>query len=101
MIYYNSFADTLRGFNLNPDQIFTFDDLKQEWKDHCQFGFILSQAVLRIKLGNVVEIPKMDLYNGSELAVAQEIMELWQTDEKRLREICLDLVQHLYDNDYL
>lgn len=74
-IYHHTFSETLRLFSLEPSTIFTFEDLKKEWKNHCANGFIIGQMICSTNK--------------------------YETDSSILREKLLSLVQHLYDNDYL
>lgn len=105
-IYYDSFSDTLRSFKLDPSKIFSFKNLKEEWKDHCAFGFIMGQMVWRNKLAQYTESVIAindnkkfdDKGNTSRL---QKIMDTFQIDEGKLREVVVDIVQHLHENDYL
>lgn len=106
-IYYQSFCDTLRSYNLIPSEIFTFEDLKKEWKDHCKFGFILSQLLWRNKLSktyerkNLVELEETMEFSGNEEKVIEEMMINYQIDRNRVRDIFVDLAHHMYENDYL
>lgn len=106
-IYYDSFSNTLRHFNLNPSLIFTFEDLKQEWKDHCAYGFIMAQLLLGNKFSKQYEKRNfVDLTEGGEfLNFTQDgqtqLMERYQTDVEKLNGILKDMAQHLYESDYL
>lgn len=106
-IYHDSFSDTLRSFDLDPSKIFSFQDLKKEWKDHSAFGFIMSQVIWRGKLSqsfekrNLVELDEKNdnVENSNDTNILYA--EKYKMDTKKLKEICLDLVQHFYENDFL
>lgn len=74
-IYHDIFSETLKNFNLDPATIFTFEDLKKEWKNYCANGIIIGQMIC--------------------------IRNKYETGSSTLREKLLSLAQHLYDNDYL
>lgn len=105
-MYHDSFSSTLRDFGLDASKIFTFDDLKNEWRDNCAFGFAFSQMMWFSKLAKSYE--KRNLLAVSEVKtlggvydVDKEIAAKYDIDTSRLKEILVALAEHLYDNDYL
>lgn len=100
-IYHDSFADTLRSYNLDTSKIFTLDDLKSEWKDHCAIGFLLSALLWGNKLSKCYEKRNFfELEQSGTLAVETGI-DTYETDVDKLHTIFVDLVEHMNENNWL
>ncbi|XP_044755969.1 uncharacterized protein LOC123314723 [Coccinella septempunctata] len=67
--YYDSLASTLRNLGLNPDEIFTYQKLRQHWKKYAVFGLIMASQVIKIQLTNQEEAPSFtDFGSGPDLS---------------------------------
>lgn len=85
--------------------------MRKEWKEHCAFGFVLSQLIWRTKLAKIFEKRKLVEVEETEAEIVQdeeinlskvkEHAEKCQIDNAQLLEVLDDLVQHMYENDYL
>lgn len=92
-IYHDSFANTLRSFNLDPATIFTFEDLKEEFTEYYSYGFILGQLALQLKLNTGK--------NLSEAIKETDAQELERNGLVKPYGICVDIVKHLYERKLL
>lgn len=107
-IYYKTFSNTLTSFNLDPQTIFSFEDLQREWKIHSKFGFIIGQLVWRTKLStsyeknNLIQLQEAGIQLNVDTDDVDKIMaEKYDTDLNMLNSVCFDIIMHLHDNDYL
>lgn len=50
---------------------------------------------------NLVELEETMKFSGNVGIVIEAIMEKYQMDRDRVREIFVDLTQHVYENEYL
>lgn len=103
-IYHDSFSDTLRSYKLDPSKIFTFEDLKKEWKEHCTYGFLLATLLWGNKLSKSYEkrnLVEMEENNEFEKLKDKNFIETYEVDTVRLNTIFVDLVKHLNKNDWL
>ncbi|KAL3277109.1 hypothetical protein HHI36_012467 [Cryptolaemus montrouzieri] len=58
--YYESLSKSLRILGSNPDEIFTFEQLKQHWKKYSAFGLRLSSKLLKMELMNDGDVPDLE-----------------------------------------
>lgn len=93
---------------MDPSKIFTFKDLKEEWKKHSAFGFVLGLLMWRNKSNksyekrNILEVDQEKKLNvGKNEDTSRNYLKKYQTDVNKLNEIFLDLVYHFYNNGYL
>lgn len=104
-IYHKTFSNTLRKFNLEPEKIFTFENLKEEWKAHCKFGFIFGQVTWRSKLQNNYEKRNLSELNEEKIEILGDANQLFNHKYKdefsEIKEVCLGIIEHLHNNDYL
>lgn len=97
--YMTSFNDTLERLNCKPENPYTMEKLKNEWKKLSLFGFYMTLGVLRMKLAGEKNIPQIsDLDNtkkeGMTLpSVADEHIDVYF---KRMK----DLMRHVCENRF-
>lgn len=94
-IYHDSFSTTLSSYNLDPASIFTFEDLKSEFKEYFVFGFIMSQLIWPIKLSGYAK-PTEALKDTDRHKKGPRSL---QNDE--IKEVYIGIAEHLYKNKYL
>lgn len=94
--YHKSLSETLEKFDLDADQCYSFNTLKQEWKDYCIFGFGMTLFVSRLKLreGDILDMTK---YNGTKL----EPFKIPIEQEGNYKENMRDLVLHMCNHNFL
>lgn len=103
-IYHDSFSDTLRSYNLDPSAIFTFADLKAEWKNHFAYGYIISQVLWANKLmkaydkRNFVELEENGIFEWNN---DEQSPEKYELDVEKLDKILMDLTLHVNENGWL
>ncbi|CAH0550362.1 unnamed protein product [Brassicogethes aeneus] len=93
-IYYNSLTSTLKEFNLDVEEIYPFEALKEDWQVVSKFAMMFAFMICKIKL-----------------AVQEDMFDLTDFDTKEQREnpmfkmrvadsydvMMKDLVTHMYD----
>lgn len=106
-IYHDSFSNTLRAFDLEPSEIFSYEDFVVEWKAYCSFGFLLAPPIWTTKLAgsyekkNLVELND-NIRTENRGTVSQDSnLEDQGQDQKKLREVFSNLVLHMFDRSYL
>lgn len=61
-IYYNELAATLRACGSDPEQLFTFQNLKSELKQFGRFGVTIAPMMLQVIVSESSDIVAMDDY---------------------------------------
>lgn len=98
-IYHNSFSNTLRSYDLDPVEIFTFEDLKNEFKKYYLYGFVLGLIIWPNKLSDSYQTKSaVELSEESKSPPSIYIDALKNND---IKEICLNIVKFLYSSDLL
>lgn len=59
-LYYESLAKTVRLLGSNPDQLFTFENLKDELKRFGNFSLLMVPMIIEVSQAHSNEISKMD-----------------------------------------
>ncbi|KAJ8926046.1 hypothetical protein NQ315_009901 [Exocentrus adspersus] len=98
-VYHDSLSDTLRAFGCDPDKLFPFRELKNDWKKYCKLGFMMGIMIWKIKYTKQSEVKDMsDIVEDKEAA-----RQAYYTgyDKKAFNEVIGDLILHLYENDFL
>ncbi|XP_018566830.1 uncharacterized protein LOC108907575 [Anoplophora glabripennis] len=98
-IYYDSLSENLREYGCDPDKIYPFQAIKNEWKVYCQLGFIVGMMVWRGKMtyeDDAVDLT--DLSNNEE-----DLKKFFETnyDKETFQRTMRDIILHLFENDYL
>ncbi|XP_057659086.1 uncharacterized protein LOC130895665 isoform X1 [Diorhabda carinulata] len=93
-IYYNSVKNNLEQYDCDIGELFSFEDLKQEWKEHHAFGFLMSLVIsfdgsIENEVPNIPDM--LDKYND----------EYYIKDSEVSKKFATDLIRHMYDNDFL
>ncbi|KAL3277105.1 hypothetical protein HHI36_012463 [Cryptolaemus montrouzieri] len=55
--YYKSLSSSIRSLGSNPDELFTYEQLKQHWTKYSQAGLILSTIIIKIELLDKADAP--------------------------------------------
>jgi len=98
-IYLNAFNDHVRALGGNPENYFTWESLKQEWKKYCKCGYLLACIVFKMILRSKEETADL-ISSASEEAMKQAVLVNNLSDDisaSRLKE----LTRHMYENDFL
>ncbi|CAH0550371.1 unnamed protein product [Brassicogethes aeneus] len=92
-VYYKSFSDVLRKAGLNSEEVYPSSLLKEEWKEYCNYGWIMSLTVLRFKLTDQEDkVDLMDMTNSdNKEEMAKKMLEGKPSEEydRRVRELLL------------
>lgn len=59
-VYYESLSETVRLLGSNPDELFTFDNLKEELKICGNYALITAPMLLQVSLADSSEILNLD-----------------------------------------
>ncbi|KAJ8926031.1 hypothetical protein NQ315_009886, partial [Exocentrus adspersus] len=98
-IYHDSLSETLRAFGCNPDELFPFKELKNDWKKYCKLGVFMALVVWKIKLTHQSEVK--DIADLVEEKTKGKQVTPPGYDKEAYEKISRDLILHLYDNDFL
>ncbi|KAL3277103.1 hypothetical protein HHI36_012461 [Cryptolaemus montrouzieri] len=97
--YYSSLSRSLRNLGSDPEQVFTYEQLKRHWKQYSKFGLLLSSCIIKLELTENSDAP--DLQNSAE--EGKEVNDYYdaelQNEEEYDRRI-LDVFTH-YGDDFL
>ncbi|KAL3288019.1 hypothetical protein HHI36_002471 [Cryptolaemus montrouzieri] len=58
-IYHESASNILQKFDLNIEDIMTFDELQEQWKYHANFGMYMALLIIKIMLAEQEEAPDL------------------------------------------
>lgn len=92
-IYHSALTDTLAEFDLDVEEVYSFETLNQEWIKHCKFGLFLALIVWKMKLSDQ---PMPSLANENKF---MSWMMLDEVDDYRSK--IRDLIIHMHKNDFL
>ncbi|XP_057665831.1 uncharacterized protein LOC130899708 [Diorhabda carinulata] len=92
-IYHESLSDTCLKFSC-PNFI-SLDELKEEWKNYGRCGFILGIILIDIKLSENVSLDDMAKMND------EGVQNFSQDDAQTIKRKLLELVNHMFENDFL
>lgn len=97
-IYHDSLTSTLKEFSLDSEKIYSFTNLKEDWKKYCKFGFAMAILAWRLKFADPNKVPEAINLEGGENVTPFELVEGKVVEyNKRVR----DLVMHMYNNGFL
>ena len=83
----------------DPEKLFPFSALKDQWKKYSRFGLIVSLAIIRMKLTNTEDI--LDLTDNVEIDQMVDIMAKQKFDEEGYRKRMRELLWHMCELDAL
>lgn len=92
-LYYEHFSAILRQCGENPEEVYPFSILKEEWKEYCRFGMVMSLMVMKIK--TTEQKDKVDLSDfgttDNKLEIARKMIRGTPSEEydRRIRGLLL------------
>ncbi|CAG9837621.1 unnamed protein product [Diabrotica balteata] len=82
------------------EDFISLEELNQEWKDYCKFGWIMAMVILRAKLVN--DDAKLDLYLMlTELEKRESVAHLEDSDEDEIERRTLVILEHMHKNGFI
>lgn len=97
-IYHQNLTETLKEFDLDAEQMYSFNKLKDEWKKYSKFGFAMSFMLWKVKLAETQDLPDFNDLENAQIIEPLKIADDKIDDYKqRIREIVI----HMYKNDFL
>ncbi|XP_018566820.1 uncharacterized protein LOC108907565 [Anoplophora glabripennis] len=97
-IYHESLSKTLKAFGCDPEKLYPFQELKNDWKKYCKMGVTMALMVWKIKCTseeNIIDLNDVD-------RPAEERERAYSVyDKDAFQKICRNLIFHLHENDYL
>ncbi|KAG5896182.1 hypothetical protein JTB14_016957 [Gonioctena quinquepunctata] len=98
-VYRKSLAETLVKLKCHPELEYSLDMIKEEWRKHCRFGFIMGLLILKGKLVN--KDGDKDISEILSKSGEMEEMEAGMYNEGAYKKKCLDLIRHMHVNGFL
>ncbi|KAL1501086.1 hypothetical protein ABEB36_006478 [Hypothenemus hampei] len=99
-IYYRVLSENLKEFKLNPEEIFSFQDLMEEWNNNAYYGVFISLMVLKLMLSNSDEAPTLQgAYKGESILASLTNFQTTKSSEYERR--LVDLIEFMADNKYI
>lgn len=93
-IYYESLSSSSKKFDLNPEEVFSYQQLKEHWRKYSITGLIMASMIIKIQLANRDEAP--DLGKNGKDCSALKVEEIEDMDPYRKRIIAV--YQHFNEN---
>lgn len=102
-IYYNKFSSTLKTLGCDAQKTYPFEKFKQEWKQYCKFGFMMSLPIWRIKFVDKNHIPSVEESNegSSDDKESPKIAKVADDKVELHKQRIIELMTHLYENGFL
>ncbi|CAG9859338.1 unnamed protein product [Phyllotreta striolata] len=95
-IYHSTLSEELRLYDCDPQEIYSYETLMEEWKKLSRFGFILGTVIFSSKFTDVAQKVKVDEFVNTP---SNEILTTF--NEEKFKEVILDLVRHMHENNFL
>lgn len=99
-LYHDSFAKTLREFQLDPDQIMSFSELQEQWKLYSKYGMVMSMFIIKVMLTEAHEAIDLSEIADSGKNMIEAFSDYTITSDKYMGRIG-DIITFMSDNDYL
>lgn len=100
-IYYENLTKTLEESGLDPEKIFTFEELKCQWKIHVKFGLFMTLFVTRVILSEVDEVPDLSELAESGKDILQCISSSNASNNEEIFKRITDVVLFMDDLGYI
>lgn len=97
-IYHDTLSDTLKQFDIDVNKIYSFENLQEEWRKFCKFGFVMASIIWRVKFKDD-ETPLKYIENVDPNEILDPI-PIRKDKEEDYKRIIRDLVTHMYENDF-
>lgn len=94
-IYHISLSKTLKEFGLETNSIYPVIAFKDDWKKFCKYGFPLGLFLWKVKL-----VEKDDAPDFSEKTSNPNTVRLSEERQYIYRRRVIELVNHMYGNDF-
>lgn len=93
--YHNSLANCLSELGINPELVFPFDLLKEQWKKYSKFGLLWSTTFFRLTICEHDDVPDL-LGDG----VLNEFMKTTNNQDEMNKRI-MDVVYHALETNLI
>ncbi|XP_060534510.1 uncharacterized protein LOC132706930 [Cylas formicarius] len=98
-LYYETLSKNLKEFGCDPDQVFSYETLMQQWKKYAKYGLFVGIMVLKVMLSDESEVPELgDMKVGDHLA---NLFKFGEEKERLYRKRVIDVVKYLVDHDLI
>ncbi|KAJ3659965.1 hypothetical protein Zmor_011626 [Zophobas morio] len=98
-IYYNSFSSFVKSLGSDPEKLFPFEALEDQWKKYAKFGMMVSLSIIRMKLINTEDV--VDLTDELEVDQFADALAKQKFDEETYRKRTRELLWHMSEVDAL
>ncbi|CAG9764214.1 unnamed protein product [Ceutorhynchus assimilis] len=97
-IYHETLSQNLQELGCNPEEIFSFDDVLDEWKNTAWYGVFIGMMMLKIMLTESEEVPDYENFNPDDMnSFNYEAIKRSADFKQRL----CDLIEFMADYGYL
>ncbi|CAH1163581.1 unnamed protein product [Phaedon cochleariae] len=102
-VYHQSLSESLRKYNLDPEQVYSYDEFQQEWKRYSKFGLILAIMIQSFKniLPDSVPVVVDLIDKARQDGNRKNNDEPFATNREKVMNAGRNLVLHFYGNDFL
>ncbi|KAL3277107.1 hypothetical protein HHI36_012465 [Cryptolaemus montrouzieri] len=95
--YYKSLSSSIRSLGSNPDELFTYEQLKQHWQKYSLAGLLSSLTIIKVELLEKDDAPDM-VKMAEEGKSIEEYFDLTVRNEEEYNRRILDVFIHYGDN---
>lgn len=99
--YYNSFARHLRKLGGDPDELYSFDHLLDDWRKYAKYALILLPTILKVSLCCVHDCPDVSGTNESNSRELGKAFLLEVDNKSAFNQRFRHIVEHFVERDFL
>ncbi|KAJ8926033.1 hypothetical protein NQ315_009888 [Exocentrus adspersus] len=100
-VYHDSLSRTLRAFGCDPDRLYPFQELKNDWKKYCKLGMLMGLSVWKLKYTDQSQIRDLTDIAEEKDNAGQSPKSDPEYDKEAFKKVSRDLILHMYENDFL
>lgn len=95
-IYHDSLSKNLRELGSDPEKLYPFEQLQEDWKNYGLFGVVLSLFILKVKLLDVNDVQNIVKDHEEETSVMEGLLAASVNKER-----AKDIILHAYESKVL
>ncbi|KAJ8963395.1 hypothetical protein NQ318_018873 [Aromia moschata] len=99
-LYHESLMKTIKEFGLGSENVFSFEELKKDWKEYCKMGLVMGLMAWLVKTTYESNIMDLTDIKDTDDDVPKERNKN-TFDEVTFKRRSRDIFVHLFENDFV
>nr|XP_001807041.2 PREDICTED: uncharacterized protein LOC100141764 [Tribolium castaneum] len=100
-IYHENLSATIQQAGLNPEEVFSFEELQCQWKHYARFGLFMALFVMRVILSEVDEVPDLSKCAEEGKDILQSISSSKASNNEEINKRITDIAIFMDEFGYL